>query len=234
MMVWAATAIIDCCPPGLSEFNEIFIYIAAVVVLGYAVFRLASEVFQFTQQRLDYLFDWVNWTEVAMCILSGLFAWVFHTDCLCPTEWQWQAGTVAVFLAWINLIVFIRKLPLTGTGIYVVMFVDIFYTFCRMIFLSALLVIAFGLAFYMALFEPDIGVRLKEAIRLAALMYPLPPSPSLLPPPSFPFPPSPSLLPSLPPFLPPSLPPSLPSVADPLLHSSASASQDHDDDDGGV
>ncbi len=129
---------------------------AAIVILIFSIYRLISEVFQLVQLRLYYLLDWVNWVEVTMSILTILFAWVFHEDCLCPREWQWQVGTIAVFLAWIDLIIFIRKLPLTG--VYVVMFLDIFYTFCRMIFLSALLVIAFGLAFYMALFEPDIGV----------------------------------------------------------------------------
>lgn len=70
--------------------------------------------------------------------------------------WQWQLGAIAVFLGWLNLIIFIRKFPLTG--IYVVMFVDIFYTFCRLFFLSLLLVIAFGLAFYMAFNEPKFEV----------------------------------------------------------------------------
>ena len=61
-------------------------------------------------------------------------------------------GALAIFLGWLNLIVFISKFP--GTGIYVVMFLDIFYTFLRLFFLSILLVIAFGLAFYMTFSEP--------------------------------------------------------------------------------
>ena len=73
-----------------------------------------------------------------------------------PSEWQWQLGAIAVFLGWIDLIIFIRKLPLTG--IYVVMFIDIFYTFCRLFFLSFLLVVAFGLAFYMTFNDPDLMV----------------------------------------------------------------------------
>ena len=34
------------------------------------------------------------------------------------------------------------------------MFVHIFYTFCKMIILTALLIFAFSLAFYMAFFDP--------------------------------------------------------------------------------
>ena len=63
--------------------------------------------------------------------------WVFHVDCLCPLTWQWQIGVVAVFLGWIDLIVFISKFPFTG--IYVLMLVKILYTFLRMLILSVLL-----------------------------------------------------------------------------------------------
>ena len=65
-----------------------------------------------------------------------------------------------MFLGWLDLIIFIRKLPLTG--IYVLMFIDIFYTFCRLFFLSLLLVIAFGLAFYMSFNEPLLSVSNME------------------------------------------------------------------------
>lgn len=79
-----------------------------------------------------------------------------------PSSWQWQLGALSLFLGWINLIIFIRKLPLTG--IYVVMFVGVFYTFCRLLFLSILLLIAFGLSFYMAFNEPDIEVSWGEGL----------------------------------------------------------------------
>ena len=132
-------------------------YAAALVIIVFAVIRLMMEVFQMIQRRLVYYVrDWVNWMEMTLFILSIIFAWVFHTHCLCEKKWQWQLGIVAVFLAWIDLVVFIRKLPLVG--IYVVLFIDIFKIFLKMIFLSILLVVAFGLAFYMAFFEPGILV----------------------------------------------------------------------------
>jgi len=89
-------------------------------------------------------------------LCSIIFVWVFHTGCLCPLYWQWQLGAVAIFLGWMNLIVFIQKFPLTG--IYVLMFINILYTFLRTVMLSFLLVIAFSLTFYMAFFEPGITV----------------------------------------------------------------------------
>jgi len=60
---------------------------------------------------------------------------------------------VAVFLGWVGLIAFLQKWPVTG--VYALMFVNILVSFMKIAFLALLLVIAFALAFYMLLFQPD-------------------------------------------------------------------------------
>ena len=143
----------------------------SVFVILFSLIRLLMEVFQAFQLRLvRYFLSWVNWIELLVFSSSILFVMTFLSDCLCPTIWQWQVGAIAIFLGWVDLIVFIRKLP--GTGIYVVMFVDIFYTFWRLFFLSLLLVIAFGLAFYMAFYEPDVGFRVSVTLCTLASLAP--------------------------------------------------------------
>ena len=94
-----------------------FIFVAAIIVIVFAVIRLIFEIFQFIQllPTLDYVKELVNWIEVILFVCAILFAFVFFTQCNCPMEWQWQVGVVAVFLAWIDLIIFLRKIPLTGT-----------------------------------------------------------------------------------------------------------------------
>jgi len=82
-----------------------------------------------------------------------MFTFVFATPCLCVYSWQWQIGVVAVFLGWVGLITFLQKWP--GTGVYILMFLSILRSFMKIAFLALLLVIAFGFAFYMLLFEPD-------------------------------------------------------------------------------
>jgi len=82
-----------------------------------------------------------------------IFAFVFATPCLGVYGWQWQSGVVSVFLGWVGLITFLQKWPVTG--VYVLMFVNILGSFLKIAFLALLLVIAFALAFYMLLFEPD-------------------------------------------------------------------------------
>ena len=101
----------------LAELNEVrrsFLVLAAIVIIVFAVIRLFFELFQSFTLKMLYFLDWVNWIEVILFICAIIFVFVFFTDCLCPTVWQWQIGCVAVFLAWIDFIIFIRKLPLTG------------------------------------------------------------------------------------------------------------------------
>ena len=130
---------------------------AAVSVIIFAVVRLVIEVFQLIQLRERYIQDWINWMEVALTVFAIMFVAVFNNECQCPRDWQWQIGIVAVFLAWINLMIFMSKLP--WVGIYVVMFTNIFKIFIKLIFLSILLLVAFGLPLHMAFFEPGVIVR---------------------------------------------------------------------------
>ena len=92
-----------------------------------------------------------------------------QTECYCERNWQWQVGVVAVFLAWINLVIFAEKIPLTG--LYVVMFLNIFYTFMRMVILAFLLVISFALAFYMLFYDPDDVSYLKVCVNVRIMLY---------------------------------------------------------------
>jgi transient receptor potential cation channel subfamily A protein 1 len=61
-------------------------------------------------------------------------------------EWQWSLGAAAIFLAWIELVLFLQKFP--ALGIYVVMFKDILNTFIQFFIVFVLFIIAFALGFY--------------------------------------------------------------------------------------
>ena len=91
-----------------------FLFFAASYVIIVAVIRLLLEMFQLVNLKLSFLLDWVNWAEIILFVCSIIFVFVYGTDCLCPMEWQWQIGCIAVFLSWIDLIVIFRKIPLTG------------------------------------------------------------------------------------------------------------------------
>lgn len=139
-----------------SEIHYYFLHVAAAVVIILALSRLVVEAVQFVQLRQHYLLDVTNWIEVTLFVCSIIFVWIFHNKCLCPFKWQWQVGIIAVFLGWISLIIFIQKFPLTG--IYVLMFLSILYTYMKAVILFVLLVIAFSLTFYMVFYDPQFEV----------------------------------------------------------------------------
>ena len=140
----------------LSDGRQRFIFIAAVVVVVFALARLIIEAYRIYQHKVLYFTDGVNWMELLMAVFAIIFTWVFNTDCQCTYQWQWQIGTIAVFLSWFDVIIFAQHLPVVG--IYVAMLRDILWRFIKTIPLTFMLVIAFGLGFFMLFSEPRILV----------------------------------------------------------------------------
>ena len=142
-------------PAASNVYEYWFLFVAAAIVILINVVRLIIEVIQIIKTGWKYLTEFTNWVEIPAYITSVVFVEIFHnwSTCPCVCDWQWQVGVVAVFLSWIVLILLIQKLP--QTGIYVLMFYDIFKTFFRMIILTLLLVTAFALAFYMIFYVPN-------------------------------------------------------------------------------
>ena len=86
-----------------------------------------------------------NLIEIPLFILAIVFVSVFQHECLCPSRGQWQAGFIAVFLAWIDLILYLDKLPLFG--IYIQMLWKIVINFLKVSVMAVLLLFAFGSTF---------------------------------------------------------------------------------------
>ena len=91
---------------------------------------------------------------------DNCFQWVLHTltlifmvsllngnECWCSTPWQWQIGAFSVFFSWLNFIFVLKYMPYAASPIN--MFLSICVAFLRLIFLPILLILAFGVPFYM-------------------------------------------------------------------------------------
>ena len=138
---------------GTEDHERTFLRAAAIIVIIFAAIRSLFEAVQLVGKRLYYFLEWENWMELFLFVASVIFVSSgLQSGCLCPESWQWQLGSLALFIAWLNMVLFLKKFPLTG--IYVLMFVDVFQTFMRMILLSILFVVSFGIAFYMLFFRP--------------------------------------------------------------------------------
>ena len=109
--------------------------------------------------KWKYFTSPTNYVEIPLYTLSLIFVNVIHRECLCPSRGQWQIGTIAVFLAWVDLLLFMNKWP--DLGIYISMLWRIIVNFLKVSIIALFLIIAFGFAFYMAFYEPDLPVSSK-------------------------------------------------------------------------
>nr|XP_039254134.1 transient receptor potential cation channel subfamily A member 1 homolog [Styela clava] len=83
-------------------------------------------------------------------------------------NWQWQCGVMALFLSWMNLLLYIQKIPYLG--IYVVMFNDIFKTFTKFFIVFLLFIFSFAFTFH-ALLQNEIEFQFPfQSILKATVM----------------------------------------------------------------
>lgn len=97
-----------------------------------------------------------NYMDVPLYICSFCFSFLIDNKCLCPSKGLWQVGIVAILFAWINLLLLLKKWSLVGK--YITMFEAILVRFMKVSIIALVLVIAFSLAFFMALHEPYLPV----------------------------------------------------------------------------
>ena len=136
----------------MNSHANVALYFAAVVVIITAVARLMLvEFFQFVKIPIHYFLNFENCIELFVYVSSLIFVSHFGANCWCPKNWQWQLGSLCVFFAWINFILFLKKVA--HLGVYVLMFITIFRTFLKFAVIAILFVFAFCLSFYMVLYK---------------------------------------------------------------------------------
>ena len=99
---------------GLSTDDTNFIKAAAIIIIIYSCVRLILEIVRFIRQLHIFFADFDTWVEVPLFISAIIFTAVFNRECLCPRDWQWQIGIGAVFLVWIDLIIYMRRMRVLG------------------------------------------------------------------------------------------------------------------------
>ena len=131
-----------------SSGEQVFLRFAAVILLIFCGIRSTMELLELIQRKLQYLTEIENYLEILLIVCTAIFAIAGHAeDCFCVDSFAWQFGAAALFLGWIDLILYLKKLPLTGIRINMLQTVVI--TFLKLVYLPAILIIAFALPFYM-------------------------------------------------------------------------------------
>ena len=153
-------------PAGMQRFTPL----AVVLILLSVVFLVIDNMFKIltwliTQEGHQYaaiaeaIFKTVTFT------LTIIFVSGFWNDCWCTLPWQWQIGALAVFMAYINILLLLKGIPILGVPVN--MLLHIIITFVKLIYLPVLLIFSFAFPFYM-LFVRDSNAVLVSAYNTSA------------------------------------------------------------------
>ncbi|XP_065826126.1 transient receptor potential cation channel subfamily A member 1-like isoform X2 [Oscarella lobularis] len=120
------------------------------LVIAFAVANIVKEITQIVQMKWKYFQDFTNYLELALYITTLLFVIPMGNV---RDLYQYQMGAVAVFLAWMNFLLYLQRFE--ALGIYIVMFVEVVKTLLVVLGVFFVIIVAFGLCFYVLLFPAD-------------------------------------------------------------------------------
>ncbi|XP_017862100.1 PREDICTED: transient receptor potential cation channel subfamily A member 1 isoform X4 [Drosophila arizonae] len=143
----AAQIRLDSCVENINRTTAILF--CAIVIVVYILLNSMRELIQIYQQRLHYLVETVNLISWVLYISALIMITpAFRPDGAINTI-HYSAASIAVFLSWFRLLLFLQRFD--QVGIYVVMFLEILQTLIKVLLVFSILIIAFGLAFYILL-----------------------------------------------------------------------------------
>ncbi|XP_016959263.2 transient receptor potential cation channel subfamily A member 1 isoform X1 [Drosophila biarmipes] len=138
---------LDSCEERINRTTAILF--CAVVIVVYIVLNSMRELIQIYQQKLHYILETVNLISWVLYISALVMVTpAFQPDGAINTI-HYSAASIAVFLSWFRLLLFLQRFD--QVGIYVVMFLEILQTLIKVLMVFSILIIAFGLAFYILL-----------------------------------------------------------------------------------
>ncbi|EDS35491.1 ANKTM1 [Culex quinquefasciatus] len=117
-------------------------------VIAYIVCNALRELVQVYQQKWNYLIEPINLISWVLYFSAIAMVWPIFVDGRCVSE-NFSSASVTVFLSWFNLLLFLQRFD--QVGLYVVMFLEILQTLVKVLAVFSILIIAFGLAFYILL-----------------------------------------------------------------------------------
>ena len=134
----------------MFEQKEAFQKIVPYLILVFASLHLAKELYQICLQRAAYFKEWTNVLEWVLYVTTIIFILPYVSSGLSSLRGDprvtWQIGAVAVFLGYLNLILFAQTLD--HVGIYVTMFFQVAMTVLKTISLFMLFAVAFSVVFF--------------------------------------------------------------------------------------
>ena len=136
----------------VEEGDGRFLNQAPYVILAFLVTQLVREIIQIIWLRLSYFKDPTNLFELVM---FGM-VWTFTLPSISEKffysmESRWTAGVLGLFMCYISLTLHFRRFG--GLGLYVTMYVEVLFTFVKVISTFMIALTGYSLAFYILLKE---------------------------------------------------------------------------------
>ncbi|ROT81991.1 Transient receptor potential cation channel subfamily A member 1 [Penaeus vannamei] len=122
-----------------------WMFCMAIGITVFAVLSMMKEAFQIYYHRLKYLAEAINFVEWTMYLASICMVMPVFLG----TNWhnqQYNSAALAVFCSWFILLIYFQRFD--RIGIYIVMFLEILNTLINVLLVFSVLIVAFGLAFY--------------------------------------------------------------------------------------
>ena len=130
-----------------SEGDRRFLAATAILLQFLSSTGLMVEAVQFWMRGWKYFNDFDNYFQLALYTLTIIFIRSFDHECWCSTPLRWQIGAFAVFFSWIDFIFILKYILYTAVPINI--FLSIYVKSLELIFLLLVLILAFGVPFYM-------------------------------------------------------------------------------------
>ncbi|XP_066151154.1 transient receptor potential cation channel subfamily A member 1 isoform X2 [Euwallacea fornicatus] len=135
----------------LNVHADYSMYICAMVILVFVVVNAAREITQMIQQKHLYFLNPTN--LITWCLYGSTIIMILPIFGDKIYDIQFSFASLVVFLSWFNLLLLLQRFD--QVGIYVVMFLEILQTLIKVLMVFSILIIAFGLAFYILLSRGD-------------------------------------------------------------------------------
>ncbi|XP_055299666.1 transient receptor potential cation channel subfamily A member 1 isoform X2 [Sitodiplosis mosellana] len=143
--------------------------VSGLAIIVYIVCSTMREFLQIYQQKWQYLFEPNNFISWMLYISAGIMVSPIFSGHI--SDCHFSATSLTVFLSWFNLLLFLQRFD--QVGIYVVMFLEILQTLIRVLMVFSILIIAFGLAFYIVLSKSKMSSAQMSSSQLAFSTIPM-------------------------------------------------------------
>ena len=142
-----------------------------------SLFHIGKEILQIRYLGIHYFKEAVNYLEIILYTSTILFIVPFIAETVTESideesePWKsmkWNAGSVAVLLAWSNLLLYLKRFPFFG--LYVVMFVEVCKSLISVLPLFSIFIIGFALSFYVLMDGEDAFKYIGRSIMKTGVM----------------------------------------------------------------